>query len=136
MKRGLSSYIRELDFRDELQDILNGNAQKSDVAEFIAKQMGLFLEILVPPFTQVHYYGALVRPIVKKFNKKFKWAFSTQVMGEKFSELINMCFETFILKLTIFKLFSLYFFSEAYSLTLINYSLKLIIIFIFTPPQI
>ena len=102
VKRGLTSYIQELDFRAELEEILDGTAQKSDVSDFISKvrsliansqnfhyiqQMGLFLEILVPAFTQVHYYGAVVRPIVKKFNKKFKWAFTTQVKGSNIYQI-------------------------------------------------
>ena len=48
--------------------------------------MGLFLEILVPAFTQVHYYEFVVRPLAEAYNLAFGWFLSTQVMVGKFVE--------------------------------------------------
>ena len=44
------------------------------------KQMGVFLEILVPAFTQVRYYEFVVRPLVEGYNLALGWLLSTQVM--------------------------------------------------------
>merc|ERR1712227_38273 len=77
VKKGLSSYLDDLDFRDELDAIRNG-ADSDVISTFIADQMGVFLEILVPAFTQVRYYEFVVRPLVEGYNLALGWLLSTQ----------------------------------------------------------
>ena len=91
VKRGLGQYLDDLNFIDDLNAILTGESTPSgdEISTFIAQQMGSFLEIMVPAFTQVRYYGFVVRPIIKKFNKKFKWIATTQVKGAIFFRLIK-----------------------------------------------
>ena len=42
--------------------------------------MGVFLEILVPAFTQVRYYEFVVRPLVEGYNLALGWLLSTQAL--------------------------------------------------------
>lgn len=78
IKNGIADVIDQLDFRDELDEIVNGDAGKTMVVNFVSDTLGTFLEIVFPVMTQFRFWGPILRPLVDTYNDIFGWAFSTQ----------------------------------------------------------